>query len=221
LKSWSCDTRVDCVNPDKLKLMKASGCTKVAFGVETGSERIVRLNQKKIKFADVRNAIRWSREAGIRQVEANFIVGSHPEETLEDLELTAKLIKELPLTFIFISVIVPYPGTPNYDYMDQRGLIFSKDWSKYVMFGQTPCWRTVHFTSEELVQYQRRLNRIFYLDPGFLFRTLSGIRTLRDLLYYMKAGKAFVRGVLGGSVAPNPQVVDVSEAKTLTPVPVA
>ena len=50
--------------------------------------------------------VRWANEIGIKNIEGNFIVGSHPDETLEDLKLTEKLIRELPLTFVSISVFV-------------------------------------------------------------------------------------------------------------------
>ncbi|MBI4230630.1 MAG: B12-binding domain-containing radical SAM protein [Planctomycetes bacterium] len=210
LRSWSCDTRVDCVNPQMLSLMKESGCTKVAFGVETGSPRLIALNQKKIRLDDVRVAVHAARRAGIRHVEANFIVGSHPDETIEDLRMTADLIGDLSLSFVSISVTVPYPGTPNYEIMDREGLVFSKDWSKYVMFGQTPSWRTRHFSAEDLLYHQRRLNRQFYLSPAYLTRTLLSLRSLEDLRYYVKAGRAFVRWVFGGSVVPDMPVAGSS-----------
>ena len=33
---WSCTTRVDCVTPDLLRLMKEAGCWQIAFGFEFG-----------------------------------------------------------------------------------------------------------------------------------------------------------------------------------------
>lgn len=197
LKSWSCDTRVDSVTRESLKIMKASGCTKVAFGVETGSDRVIKLNEKKIDLHRVRQAIAWSKEAGIKHIEANFIVGSHPEETLDDLKKTQKLIKELDVTFVSISVIVPYPGTPNYEIFKKNGFIYTDDWSKYVMFGQAPGWRTKHFTAEELLKYQKKLNTSFYLNPKYMMKLLSRVRSLNELGYYIKSGKAFVKWALG------------------------
>src|SRR6185295_11880171 len=99
--------------------------------VETGSERVVKLNRKKIDFQRVEAAVRWARESGIRHVEGNFIIASHPDETMA-------LMRRLPFTFVSISVLVPYPGTENYELMDDAGLIDDKDWSRFVMFGQRP-----------------------------------------------------------------------------------
>ena len=197
IKSWNCDTRVDSVNKESLKLMAASGCRKVAFGVETGSERVIELNEKKIDLDRVRQAVAWSKEAGIKHIEANFIVGSHPDETLEDLKKTQQLIKELDITFISVSVIVPYPGTPNYEIFKKQGFIYTDDWAQYVMFGQAPGWRTKYFTGEELLKYQKKINTSFYLNPKYMLRLLSRIQSLNELSYYVKSGRAFVKWALG------------------------
>jgi len=211
LNSWNCDTRVDSVDRNTLQLMKESGCTKVAFGIETGSERVIALNEKKIDLDRVRAAVRWANEAGIKNVEGNFIIGSHPDETLEDLEMTQKLIRELPLTFVSISIIVPYPGTPNFTTMKERGDIFSEDWSNYVMFGQDPVWRTKHFEPKDLLQHQKRMNRTFYLNPRYMTRMLLRIRSLSELAYYAKMGKAFMKWTLGGSPVEPGSEMDLSD----------
>ena len=200
LLSWNCDTRTDCVDKTILKAMKASGCTKVTLGIETGSKRVIDLNMKKIKLERVRDAVRWANEVGIKNIEGNFIIGSHPDETLEDLKMTENLIRELPLTFVSISILVPYPGTPNFELMKQNGQILSEDWSKYVMFGQKPVWKTTHFSSESLVKHQQRLNKIFYLNPRYMMRMLLRIRSLKELSYYGKAGTTFIKWAFSDGV---------------------
>jgi anaerobic magnesium-protoporphyrin IX monomethyl ester cyclase len=177
--------------------MVDSGCTKVAFGVESGSERIVQLNRKKIDFERVRAAVRWAREAGIRHVEGNFIIASHPDETWEDVQATMRLMQSLPFTFVSISVLVPYPGTENYELMDDGGLIHDKDWSRFVMFGQRPSWRTTHFSSDELLRLQRLANRSFYLRPSQLLRLLGTVRSAKELGYYVNSAVSFFRWLLG------------------------
>ena len=197
VNSWSCDTRIDAVDKRSLQLMRDAGCTKVAFGIETGSQRVTNLNEKKIDLNNVEQVIRWANESGIRHVEANFIVGSHPDEKLEDLEATRKLLQKLPLSFISVSITVPYPGTPNFTYMNNRQFINSKDWSKYVMFGQTPDWCTTHFSSDDLLAYQKRLSRSFYLRPSYISRMLKSIRSTEELRYYSKSGLAFLKWLTG------------------------
>jgi radical SAM superfamily enzyme YgiQ (UPF0313 family) len=197
--SWNCDTRVTSVSKDLLLAMRKSGCQKVAFGVESGSQRILDLIGKRISVDHVRQAVAWAKEAGIKHIEGNFIIGSDPSETAADIELTKDLIKSLPWTFISVSIIVPYPGTPVARSMKEQGLIASDAaWEDYVMIGIPPKWRTVHFTPRDLVLLQRTLTRQFYLKPAYIARQLLAIRSLRDVHYWASAGTAYAKWYLSG-----------------------
>ena len=45
---WDCGTRVDMVTKDLLQKMKDAGCIAVWFGVEAGSQQVIRCNGKRI-----------------------------------------------------------------------------------------------------------------------------------------------------------------------------
>ena len=90
------------------------------------SRRVIELNKKKINLERVEQAVQWTWEAGIKHVEGNFIIGSHPDETLDDVNLTIKLMRKLKLSFASLSVIVPYPGTDDYVTIGQSGYIYPK-----------------------------------------------------------------------------------------------
>jgi len=197
--SWNCDTRVTSVSKELLLAMRKSGCQKVAFGVESGSQRVLDLIGKKITVEQVRQAVQWAKEAGIRHIEGNFIIGSDPSETLEDVEMTTDLIRSLPWTFVSVSIIVPYPGTPVA--CEMRGLnLIPPDtaWEDYVMIGVPPKWRTVHFTPPDLIRHQRTLTRQFYLDPRYIARQLVTVRSLNDVRYWMSAGASYVKWYFSG-----------------------
>lgn len=197
--SWNCDTRVTSVSKDLLLAMRKSGCQKVAFGVESGSQRVLDLIGKKISIEQVRQAVHWAKEAGIRHIEGNFIIGSDPSETLEDIEMTRKLIQTLPWSFVSVSLIVPYPGTPVAREMASLNLIPPDTaWEDYVMIGVPPKWRTVHFTPPDLIRHQRTLTRQFYLDPRYIARQLATVRSLNDVLYWMSAGATYVKWYCSG-----------------------
>jgi radical SAM superfamily enzyme YgiQ (UPF0313 family) len=149
---------------------------------------------------NVEPVIRCANEVGIRHIEENFIIGSHPEETIDDLEATRKLIPKLPLNFIAISVIAPYAGPPNYEYMNDRNYIETRDWGNYVMFGQTPGWRTTHFLPKDLLTYQKRVNRSFYLRPSYIARMASRLRIIEELRYNSKSGISFLKWLTGVSL---------------------
>lgn len=199
--SWNCDTRVSGLSRELLVAMKNSGCLKVAFGVESGSQRVLDLVHKQIRVEQVAEAVRLTREAGIPHVEGNFIIGSDLSETLEDIEMTRELIKSVPWTFISVTVIVPYPGTQVYTSMKDRRYIDSDAaWEDFVMFGRTPKWRTDNFSSAELVRLQKRLNDDFYLRFSYIAKQLFAVRSWHDVRYWCSAGATYLRWHLTGRV---------------------
>jgi anaerobic magnesium-protoporphyrin IX monomethyl ester cyclase len=199
IDSWNCDTRVNTVSKELLLAMKESGCRKVAFGVESGSPRILDAINKKITIEQVREAVSWAKEAGLRHIEGNFIIGSDPTETREDLEMTRTLIRSLPWTFVSVSIIVPYPGTPVYRKMKDQGLIDSDArWEDFVMFGVAPKWRTPHFSSQDLIRLQKQLTREFYVDPAYMVKQLLTVRTWSDIRYWISAGTTYAKWYLSG-----------------------
>lgn len=191
--TWDCNGRVNIVIKDILKEMVDSGCQKISFGIESGSPRILELIKKNITIAQIRDAFRWSKDVGLKIREGTFIIGSHPSETKEEIEMTIDLIEELDPDFICLSIIVPYPGTEVYKLMKEKGLITRERWEDYVMYGRLPQWRTEHFSAKELMRIQRYILRRFYLNPRRNLRRLTGIRSFGELHYLTRAAFDFLK----------------------------
>ncbi|MDP3732095.1 MAG: radical SAM protein, partial [Candidatus Omnitrophota bacterium] len=185
--TWNCEGRVDLVTPSLLEDMKRNGCIKISFGVESGSERILKLINKKITREQIINAFQWSHDAGI-VTSALFILGSHPSETLEEVELSYKLAKEVKTKYPVYSIITPYPGTEVYSIMKEKNLIETEDWDNFATHNRRPSWRTENFSSQDLVNMQKKLIRRHYLNISYIINSLLGIRNLKDLRYMVKAG---------------------------------
>lgn len=166
--SWDCDTRVDTVTREMLFSMARHGCVRIAFGVEAGSERILKLIKKNVTIDQIKNAFAWARAAGL-QTSGYFIVGSHPDETPEEVEETARLIHEIAPDFAHIAVGVPYPGTELEHEMLKEGLIFDRSWERYMEHDTIPGWRTRHYSAEELVAAQKRLIKDYFYRPAYVW----------------------------------------------------
>ena len=74
-----------------LKKMKLAGCKTLDYGIESGSERVLKLMRKPITLEAAEKSLSLTRAAGIN-TQLNFIVG-FPGETREDVEKTIDFIR--------------------------------------------------------------------------------------------------------------------------------
>lgn len=77
---------------DVAKKLKAAGCYHVTFGIESGSQKVLNLMNKRFLITDANNVLRNMHEAGIK-VTCNFMFG-FPGETEDDFQQTLKFIKD-------------------------------------------------------------------------------------------------------------------------------
>ena len=73
--------------------MKRAGCQHVQYGIESGSDRILRLLQKDISRDQIREAVALTRAAGL--VVSIYLISGVPDETEEDIQATVDLIREI------------------------------------------------------------------------------------------------------------------------------
>jgi radical SAM superfamily enzyme YgiQ (UPF0313 family) len=127
---WSCTTRVDLVDDDLLAAMKLAGCVRIDLGVESGSDRILKLIDKGITVEKIKWAVDLIHKHKI-QISAFFMAG-FPEETEEDLVQTRELMKSLGVETMCLSIFTPYPDTALYDKAHSLGLIPEvTDWTDF------------------------------------------------------------------------------------------
>lgn len=181
---WTCMSRINTVDEDTLRWMRDHGCWHISFGIESGSEEILRIVRKNINLAQARQVIGWCAKLGIR-TKGFFIVG-HPGDTPETIDETIRFALDLPLDDVVVPINTPSPGTEQYRDSDRYGTIVERDWAKY------NCWNPVFIphglTRELLLAKHREFYRRFYLRPRILWRyflsffTPAGPRRLLALM---------------------------------------
>ena len=128
---WSALSRVDTIDAALLSDMAASGCIEVKFGVESGSEQLLRAMRKNTTREQITNAIQWSTDAGIDA--KAFIIHGYPGENFKTTRETIDLLDRLSdrITRVSLFRFVPLPGTQVYDNPLEsglRGTHHSSDW---------------------------------------------------------------------------------------------
>jgi len=177
--AWSCTTRVDCVTPELLKLMKKAGCWEIHYGVESGSQRLLDMISKGITLQQVRDAVQWTNEAGV-EVKGFFMLAL-PTETVEESRQTIDFAKSLNMGWAQFTLTVPFPGTPMFDQAKQSGRFLDKKWENYQTWagwaGIEPVYVPKDRQVEEIKGLQQRALREFFLRPGVITRhVLTALR---------------------------------------------
>lgn len=124
--------RSDLFTPEMAKQLKKINVKSVAFGLESGSERILQyLKKNTIKVKNNFRAVELCEKEKIGFV-ACMMMGI-PTETNKDMDDTLKFVKYIytkkTLEFIDMARATPFPGTELYDYAIQQNLL-SKSFSK-------------------------------------------------------------------------------------------
>ena len=113
---------------EDLKFYKEHGLLAIRFGIESGSQRILDIMEKKIKKEDPYNALLYCSKLQISTATDMFLLGM-PGETFESVAETAEYSGKLRYmvgkdwnignTTLAMSI----PGTPLYEYSQQVGVI--------------------------------------------------------------------------------------------------
>lgn len=166
---WTCNSRVDTVDPELLRAMSRAGCWMIAWGIESGCLDILRRAKKGTTPEKAEQALRWSREAGIGNW-GYFIIGL-PGETDETIRRTVRFAKGLPLDLALFHVAVPYPGTPFYYEALEEGWLHMERWEDYDMTASTVL-SYPGLPSERLVRAAQQATREWSLRLGPMWTLL-------------------------------------------------
>ena len=121
--SWECLGRVDALDYATALEMKAAGCRRIFFGIESGSDEILERMNKKITTDEAVRAVDAARRAGL-QVGAFFIL-CYPGDTDDTVLKTLRFATRLPLNYLGLSMPYPLPGTDLYARTREQ---ITRDW---------------------------------------------------------------------------------------------
>ncbi len=177
---WSCQTRVNVVTPELLRKMKQAGCVQVDFGIESGSDRILKIIEKGTSTAQVRNAFRLAKEAGLRTY-GSVLIGN-PGETTADIEETKALIRELKPSLTLFNFLTPFPGSELY-HNAQKYKVNVKEGEKLFSYDTRTADQPI--MSSELTAQEMRKARSELQNEVF-FRNYLGYLNLRNLSFILE-----------------------------------
>jgi len=181
--TFSCFARTDCFSPKMASALKRAGCHQVMFGIESGSQPILKTLRKDIDLEKTKEAITWAKSAGL-EVRAAFIFGS-PGESETTIQETIDCALNLDPDLAIFNITTPYPGTQFYDWAIRNDRLLTQDWWEYEL-GQTIVDLPT-ISNSVLLQWYEQAYRDYYNRPLMYWRRLKKIRSFRHFTDSLRA----------------------------------
>lgn len=192
---WDIRARVDTVNEEMLKLLKQAGCQRIHFGVEAGTEKILKILNKGITLSQAEKAFVLCKKLGIETL-GYFMIGS-PQETREDVYETMKFARKINPDYVHITILTPYPGTRLYKSALEEQVIKSDYWrefSKNPEKGVTTQYWEKELDRKALFELSHKFYKEFYGRPSYIFRELLRTRSINNFIKKAKTGLKILHG---------------------------
>lgn len=182
--AFQASMRGDSINSELLDMAKSANFKMISFGLETGSDKLMKLINKGETVKQVSEAIRLTDKKGIAA--AATIIFGLPTESRKDRWDTMRLVRSLPLSSIRFNTLVPYPGTPIFEMLDRYNQIdIRKDWENFA------------------VQYMWEGDSLPYVPKGNTNYELMFDTMFANLSYYLSINgirRMFKSSFAGGNV---------------------
>lgn len=202
--NWVCSARVNNIDDEFCEALKAAGCIQLSFGLETGSNEILKRLKKNATAEQAAKALKCCRKSGLMSF-GNIMLGC-PGETEGTLQETYDFVMNNPIDYIVCTFFTPLPGSDildNGEWKQYGTLTNENNFKDFNLFNGQP-FIPFGFTQEELKRWRTKIYRDFYFNPKrilrelrfvtnynswkFLFRALRGI-DLNDCFFQLGPNK--------------------------------
>ncbi len=181
--------RLDIVDRELLESMKKSNFERIiALGIESGSERVLKMMKKHIDLKLIWEKVNLMNEMGFEPT-GYFILG-YPDETKEEMKKTIQLALKLPIGEASFTAFQPLPGTEA-----TKMLIKKKELPEdfdFTAVAQNKVTYSPRGVSLKELEYIRKMAILrFYLRPKILARYFKSFNTF--IYTFKKVYAVFLR----------------------------
>jgi radical SAM superfamily enzyme YgiQ (UPF0313 family) len=185
--TWTCPNgvRLDTLDRETLRMMKASGLYFLSVGIESGSDRVLSRMRKSLDVSRIEEKVRLIHESGIG-VSGFFMLG-FPGETREEMEETVRLALRLPLSRASFANFQPFPGCEEYRSLRESGRL-TVDWERFAPSLQSTSWSPDGIPREELRRFRKKALLRFYARPAVAWGMIREIRSIGHAFHVARRG---------------------------------
>jgi radical SAM superfamily enzyme YgiQ (UPF0313 family) len=204
---FGCFGRTNLIDDKICKTLKEMNVTSVAFGFESGSEKI--LNYLKKGTVTAKNnidAVKICRQNNLN-VTGSFMIGN-PNETKEDLEMTRNFIRDYPIDAAALFITTPLPGTELWELAKKENLVNDNmnwnevdknfNWTTDDKIPENTFFKFAGDNETRLKLYreiQNEINRINFTGVEFKWKYLFSVSVFKRLLKRPEIALRYLKGL--------------------------
>lgn len=190
--------RADRLDQELIKKMKKAGVFKIAFGVESGDRRILRIIKKGLDLKAVLRANKWAKEEGITTY--GFFMFGLPGDTKTSMQKTIDFAKKMNPDIAHFGITIPFPGTELYEQIKERGqfLIPTEEGVSYGFEAGEVFYTLDRLDLKLVAQYYKKAYLDFYFRPAKIVSTILTIKSFSELGWILNAGMALLKNLFKG-----------------------
>jgi len=207
---WKCQMRAskNLLSESLLLKMREAGCWQIAWGIESGSNRVLSGIKKRLTVEEVVYALNLSRKAGIIN-QGLFMIGNiwlndgklngeTVEEALQTIEFAKRLRDEGLLDYIQFNIATPFPGSEMWDIVN-KFKILKMDIADSLYFDtHALVFNHPRISEDEMRRLHKLAWKEFVFSPSLVMRHISKIRSLDDLKNFIRSSGVVLKVLITG-----------------------
>lgn len=187
----SSNARAENLTEEKCKLMKKIGYRLLKVGLESGNQETLERIGKLESLNEIKENIKRAKNYGFKILITTMV--GYPWENEENVKKTYEVAKELMLykthfgDSLQASIIMPYPGTPLYNYAKRNNLLteYADDYDNYDME------HDIMKTEIDTTYWCRKIWSI-HTHPLFIIKSALSMKSLKDFGLALRGVKSLL-----------------------------
>jgi len=186
-----CNMRFGALSQTEYFLMKKAGFRFILYGLESANQKTLKFINKNEKTSDALKTLKMAKKAKL-EPHVTVMIG-YPNESLKDAQKTLSLaryiFKENLADSLQATILIPYPGTPLFNYCQKNNLLLTDDWNNYDM--RQPIIKSPISPQKQIELIQNLFKGI--LTPKFILKKITSIKSLDDFKHLLNYAFKFIK----------------------------
>jgi radical SAM superfamily enzyme YgiQ (UPF0313 family) len=186
-----CNMRFGALTQKEYRLMKQAGFRFILYGLESANQKTLSFINKNEKTTDALKTLKMAKNAKL-EPHVTVMIG-YPNETLSGAQKTLNLARYIFQNNLADSlqatILIPYPGTPLFNYCQKNNLLLTTNWDDYDM--RQPIIKSPIPPQTQIELVQNLFKGV--ITPNFIIKKIVSIRSLDDIRHLLNYGYKYIK----------------------------